>query len=240
MKRPDAIRIILLRTLGNFLLLMSIYGVGATFGQALLYEIQFQVIKFRGIDYSVATAEEAEEVSQGFDDVLRNTDVREGQPGFSEVLAGSKEQILIPTDTDFSIVIPKIGASAKVYPNVDPEKEEEFLPVLKNGIAHAKGTVFPGFSGNVYLFAHSTDNWWNVGRYNAVFYLLKNLTKGDEIVVFFENKRHDYLVSEVLVMDARDVSQLTRPQTGGEQLVLQTCWPPGTTWKRLVVLATPK
>lgn len=219
---------------------MSIYGVGATFGQALIYEIQFQVIKIRGIDYSVATADEAEEGSQGFEDVLRNTDLREGQPGFSDVLAGSKEQILIPPDTDFSIVIPKIGASAKVYPNIDPETEEEFLPILKNGIAHAKGTVFPGFAGNVYLFAHSTDNWWNVGRYNAVFYLLKNMAKGDEIVVFFENKRHDYMVSEVLVMDSRDVSQLTRPQTGDEQLVLQTCWPPGTTWKRLVVLAKPK
>jgi hypothetical protein len=41
-----------------------------------------------------------------------------------------------------------------------------------NGVAHAKGTVFP-HKGNIYLFAHSTDNWWNVGRYNAVFYLLK-------------------------------------------------------------------
>jgi len=43
------------------------------------------------------------------------------------------------------------------------------LPILQKGIAHAQGSVFPGMQGNIYLFAHSTDNWWNVGRYNAVF-----------------------------------------------------------------------
>jgi LPXTG-site transpeptidase (sortase) family protein len=240
MKRSDAIRFVLLRSLGNFLLLLSIYGVVATFGPVLLYEAQFQIIKIRGINYKVASAEEVSGGRQGFADVLEKTKIREGQPGFEEVLVGPSEQILIPPDTDFSIVIPKIGATATVFPNVDPENESEFIPVLQKGIAHAKGTVFPGFSGNVYLFAHSTDNWWNVGRYNAVFYLLKNLNKGDDIVVFFENKRHNYVVTELLVMDARDVSQLSRPQSGAEQLVLQTCWPPGTTWKRLVVLASPK
>jgi len=26
----------------------------------------------------------------------------------------------------------------------------------------------------------------------------------------------------------------------GERVILQTCWPPGTAWKRLLVFATPK
>jgi LPXTG-site transpeptidase (sortase) family protein len=240
MKRNDAIRFVLIRSLGNFLVLFSLYGVIATFGPALYYEAQFQLIKVRGIDYKVTSAEEAPATQQGFEDVLKKTEIKAGGPGFTDILAGSKEQIIVPKDTDFSITIPKIGASAKVYPNIDPINSGEFVPVLQNGIAHAKGSVFPGLSGNVYLFAHSTDSWWNVGRYNAVFYLLKNLTKGDPIIVFFENKRHEYTVSQVLVMDARDVSLLTAAQSGEEQLVLQTCWPPGTTWKRLVVLAKPK
>lgn len=240
MKRNDAIRFVLIRSLGNFLVLFSIYGVIATFGPALYYEVQFQLIKVRGINYKVASAEEAPVKQQGFEDVLKKTEVKPGVPGFADILAGSKEQIIVPKDTDFSITIPKIGASAKVYPNIDPTSSGEFVPVLQKGIAHAKGSVFPGLSGNVYLFAHSTDSWWNVGRYNAVFYLLKNLTKGDQIIVFFENKRHEYIVSQVIVMDARDVSLLSAAQSGEEQLVLQTCWPPGTTWKRLVVLAKPK
>ncbi len=243
MKRSDAIRFVLIRSLGNFLLLFSLYGVAATFGPALYYEAQFQLIKVRGVNFQVATAEEAPKQQQGFEDITTLQDIKKedtGGPGFAEILAGSKEQILIPSDTSFSITIPKIGASAKIFPNVDPENSNEFVPVLTKGIAHAKGSVFPGFAGNVYLFAHSTDNWWNVGRYNAIFYLLKNLTRGDSVVVFFENRRYDYVVDEVLVADARDTQFISRPQVGEEKLVLQTCWPPGTTWKRLVVTANPK
>ena len=240
MKRKDAVKFVIVRSLGNFLLLFSLYGVAATFGPALYYEAQFQLIQARGINFQVARAEDAPKV-QGFADVLKKTNGESAAgPGFADILTGSTEQTIIPADTDFSITIPKIGASAKIYPNVDPGNSAEFLPVLQKGIAHAKGSVFPGFSGNVYLFAHSTDNWWNVGRYNAVFYLLKNLAAGDEIIVFFENRRHDYIVSEVMTTDSSDITHIARPQTGEEQLVLQTCWPPGTTWKRLVVVANPK
>jgi sortase A len=154
-------------------------------------------------------------------------------------MAGDKEQILIPKDTEFSILIAKIGASSKIFPNVDPANEKEFLDVLQHGVAHAKGSVFPGMPGNVYLFAHSVDNWWNVGRYNAVFYLLKDLSQGDEIVVFFENRRYDYIVSQKIISDPTDISFLTQDRLE-QRLVLQTCWPPGTTWKRLYILATPK
>ncbi len=147
---------------------------------------------------------------------------------------------MIPKDTDFSISIPKIGASAKVYPNVDPSKPSEFLPILSKGIAHAKGSVFPGLPGNVYLFAHSTDNWWDVGRYNAVFYLLQHLDMHDEIVVFFEGRRYEYFVTQKIISDPTDTSLLATAHGKDERLVLQTCWPPGTTWKRLYVIAEPK
>ncbi|MCL5432816.1 MAG: sortase, partial [Patescibacteria group bacterium] len=119
--------------------------------------------------------------------------------------------------------------------------EKEFLEILQKGVAHAKGTVFPGDLGNIYLFAHSTDNFWDVGRYNAVFYLLKDLAKGDDVVVFFQDRRHNYVVSETIIADPQDVSYLVNGQeTGEEKLILQTCWPPGTTWKRLIVIARPK
>lgn len=238
MKRNDAIKFIILRSFGNFLVLFSLYGVFATFGPALYYEAQFQLIQLRGVNFKVVSAGEAPK-KQGFEDI---TPVNSNSSGtsFSDILAGSKEQILVPADTQFSITIPKIGASAKVFPNVDPTNELGFLPILQSGIAHAQGSVFPGFAGNVYLFAHSTDSFWNVGRYNAVFYLLKNLTAGDSVIVFFENRRYDYTVSQVLVVDAEDTSYISGPQTGEQKLVLQTCWPPGTTWKRLLVIAKPK
>lgn len=234
MTRREAVKFVIVRSIGNFLLLFALYGVFATFGPALMYEAQYRIIQVRGIQFEVS---EISEVS--VDSEEKNIE-KNNETGFAEILAGNKEQILIPKDTEFSISIPKIGASAKVYPNTDPTNPTEFLDTLQKGIAHAKGTVFPGMQGNTYLFAHSADNWWNVGRYNAVFYLLQHLKQGDEIVVFFDGKRYDYVVSQTQISNPEDITLLTQAQGGEEQLVLQTCWPPGTTWKRLYVIATPK
>ncbi|MBI3070470.1 MAG: sortase [Candidatus Levybacteria bacterium] len=218
------------RHLGNLLILFSILGLLATFGPVLYFEIQYRLIQARGIQYAVSQAK-----TSPLGEILRK------QSNFGTILLGPKEQILIPKDTEFSILIPKIGASARVFPNVDSSSQDEFLPILQKGIAHAKGTVFPGMKGNIYLFAHSADNFWNIGRYNAVFYLLKDLVKGDSVVVFFQNRRYNYKVEELKIVDASDVSYLVESQKQDQQtLILQTCWPPGTTWKRLVVLARPK
>jgi sortase A len=237
MTKREAIRFVLIRSLGNCLLLFATYGVFATFGPALYYEAQFRVIQARGVQFVVTPRSLA--VSKKKTTEIEKVKTSDS-PGFADILAGNKEQILIPKDTAFSIMIPRLGARAKIIPNVDPTNPQEFLPLLQEGIAHAKGTVFPGMIGNTYLFAHSTDNWWHVGRYNAVFYLLKDLRVGDEIIVFFEDRRYDYVVSQSQISEATDTTLLTQTQTTSEQLILQTCWPPGTTWKRLYVIAKPK
>lgn len=237
MTRSEIIKFLILRTIGNFLLLFAIFGVLATFGPALYYEVQFRVMQLRGVQYKII-----EEKPSLFGQLIEKQDKEElAVGGFSAVLTGPKEQILIPKDTLFSILIPKLGINTQVFQNADPTNEKEFLPFLQKGVAHAKGTVFPGMEGNIYLFAHSTDNFWDVGRYNAIFYLLKDLTIGDEIVIFFENIRHNYIVYDSKIMEPSDVSYLVNSQQSKEEnLILQTCWPPGTTWKRLAVFAKPK
>ena len=239
MTRGEIIRFLILRSIGNFLVLFAIFGVLATFGPALYYEVSFKIVQARGIKYTVSDTQ-----TSPLGEILKKQKknvISEGlSGGFAQVLAGPKEQILIPKDTDFSILIPRLGTSTKVFPNVDPSNQNEFLPILQQGVAHAKGTVFPGMQGNIYFFAHSTDNFWDVGRYNAVFYLLKDLKPGDDIIVFFENQRHNYVVTESKIVDPQDVSFITQAKTGKEQVILQTCWPPGTTWKRLLVFAKPK
>lgn len=241
MTKAEIIRFLILRTIGNFLLLFAIFGVVATFGPALYYEVQFRLIQIRGVHFVVAkTPQDLQSSGSLLGDILERERIAR-QGGLKSVLAGPKEQILIPKDPYFSILIPKFGANTQVFANIDPGNEREFLPVLQMGVAHARGTVFPGISGNIYLFAHSTDNFWDAGRYNAIFYLIKDLAIGDDIVVFFENRRHNYKVSESKIVDASEVSYIVKSQEQKQEtLILQTCWPPGTTWKRLVVLAKPK
>lgn len=248
MKRSEIIRFLILRTIGNFLVLFAIFGILATFGPALYYEVSFRVAQARGIKYVVASEAQLPNVipTHGKNNqIIQPPTTAPTQPSgvdnFAQVLSGPKQQILIPKNTDFSIIIPKIGATAQVFSNIDPSNPDSFLPVLMKGVAHAKGTVFPGQKGNIYLFAHSTDNFWDVGRYNAVFYLLKDLASGDEIVIFFQNKRYDYVVKSSKIVNPSDVSYLVNAQKQDkEQLILQTCWPPGTTLQRLLVFAQPK
>lgn len=245
MKRSELIKFLILRTIGNFLVLFAIFGFLTTFGPALYYQINYQIVKTRGIHYVIADQALAQNNSgpQSPENVTLSSTPKStaGIASFTDVLFGAKEQVLTAPDTEFSIVIPKIGATSRVFPNIDSGNPDIYLPILLQGVAHAAGTVFPGMNGNIYMFAHSTDNFWDVGRYNAVFYLLKDLKVGDEIVIFFQNKRYNYIVSESKIVNPDDVSHITNAQnTGVEQLILQTCWPPGTAWQRLLIFARPK
>jgi len=145
-------------------------------------------------------------------------------------------EVLVPQDTDYGIVIPKIGANAKIIANVNSATESDYLKALQQGVAHAAGTAYPGESGHIFLFAHSTDYIWNVGSYNAVFYLLYKLELGDEIDLFYQGQRYVYRVTDKTIVNPSEVEYLTR-KTNEELLTLQTCWPPGTTLQRLLVFA---
>lgn len=214
-----------------------VFGFVFTFGPAIFYEIRFRVERAKGVTYELPKQETTELAKI----IQRRTARHEPEPGlFGSILANKKVQTIYPKDTEFSVVIPKIGANEKVVPNVDPSNGDEYLKVLQNNVAHARGSALPGLSGTTYLFAHSADNFWDVGRYNAVFYLLKDLEAGDDIALFFNDKRYNYSVYDKKVVDPEEVGYLAANIGQGEKLILQTCWPPGTTWKRLLIFAKPK
>lgn len=148
------------------------------------------------------------------------------------------ETLLNGVNSHFSLVIPKINAKSNIVSNVDAGNEKEYLEALKKGVAHAKGTKLPGDGGTIFLFSHSTNSVWNVNQYSAIFYLLGKLDKGDKIVVFFADKRYEYVVVNKMVTMPTDTSWLT-DNSGGEKLILQTCTPPGTNFQRLLVIAKP-
>lgn len=142
-----------------------------------------------------------------------------------------------PINKEFSIVIPKIEAKAPIIANIDPTNSDKYLPALKKGVAHALGTKLPGQIGNTYLFAHSTDAFYNVATYNAVFYLIGKLNSGDEIDIYYKGGKITYTVYDKKVVEANAGEYLGSLIAGEKTLTLQTCYPPGTSLKRLVVLA---
>lgn len=144
--------------------------------------------------------------------------------------------IIIPVDEDFGIVIPKIFVNSKVFPDVDPENSAAYQRILTKGVAHVAGTAHPGETGNVFIFAHSGQDFYQAEKYNAVFYLLAKLENGDKITIFYKGKMFIYSVSDKKVINADEVSYLN-DIPGKNTLTLMTCWPAGTTWKRLIVVA---
>ncbi len=203
-------------------MLSAIAGVVLTFAPAIQAEVMYRYDNYRGKTFYVAEK------------------IKPGQPGFSNLLnIPANATPINPVDTEFGIVIPKINANSKVLANVDPGKSEVYFEALKQGVAHAAGTVYPGQVGNSFLFAHSVGNFWEVSRWNAVFYLLKELTPGDEIDVFYQGRRYIYYVYDKKTVDPTETGYLTT-QTNFPMLTLQTCWPPGTTLKRLLIFGRLK
>lgn len=141
-----------------------------------------------------------------------------------------------PLDTTFGIVIPKIEANARVIPGVDWRDPSVYQRALREGVAHAEGTALPGQGGNTFIFAHSGLDFSEAARYNAVFYLMNKLVAGDEVKLWYEGKLYRYQVVASKKVSGEAVEYLTQ-DIERETLTLMTCWPAGTTWKRLIVQA---
>lgn len=153
----------------------------------------------------------------------------------TEPNAAQLEAEALGLGTDFSIAIPKIHAYANVTRNVSPSNEEEYSKALREGVAQAEGTGLPGGNKRMFLFAHSTNSLLNFDKYNAIFYELKKLSNDDLIFIYYEGEKHVYKVFDEKVVAATDVSWLA--PSDEPILILQTCDPPGTSWKRLLVFA---
>jgi len=146
--------------------------------------------------------------------------------------------VLTPPNIDFALTIEKIGASSAIIQNVSPYDSKEYQLALRDGVAHAEGTKLPGQGGNIFLFAHSSADLLTAERYNSVFYLMHHLETGDVIRVWYQGKEYDYSVLDKQLVSPIDTKYLTTSITD-ETLTLMTCWPPGTTYKRLIVIAKP-
>ena len=217
----------LIKTLANFLILYSVYMIVWVFYEPALAETRYWYDQLRGKTYVVV------EPAQ-----FKTTEPPPQRGLLTDILEGQTVEKLSPVDPQFSLMIPKLAANTRVIENVNSADEKAYLDALRYGVAHAAGTGLPGSGRHIYLFAHSTNTFANVSRYNAVFYLLYKLEAGDEVDIFYLGQRYTYTVTGKLIVSPTDVSYMTR-QTNGEFLTLQTCWPPGTIAQRLLVFAEP-
>lgn len=155
------------------------------------------------------------------------------------------QSAVAPTNSDvdyekipFFIEIPRLKVYEKVHANVNPNDAKEYKTALEEGVAHAFGSAFPGQNKMIYIFGHSTDGAWNVEAFNAVFYQIKELQVGDQIILHFGEQKFFYEVQAQNIVSSEEVDFVNNLKDQ-PILLLQTCWPPGTSWQRLFVTAVP-
>jgi LPXTG-site transpeptidase (sortase) family protein len=139
---------------------------------------------------------------------------------------------VVPADPTISI--PKINVfSPVVYePSV---AEANVQKALESGVVHYGNTPMPGQLGNSVIFGHSSNDWWQPGNYKFIFGLLDKLVPGDRFSVDYQSHRYIYEVTSTQVVAPTDVSVLN--PTAVPTMTLITCTPPGTSLKRLIVVA---
>ncbi len=226
-----------------FLLLLTLINIPAYLAQAGFWvehnlfseqEVQEEFTHFLQKNDLKTTAKFEKNIDGFFDDI------RLGSEGsFQEETI----QAISVVPPDNRIVIPAIGKNIPIKSistrhllNEDWKAlEDEIQEALKEGVVHYPGTADPGDVGNSFITGHSSYYLWDPGRYKDVFALLHNVEVGDEITVFFEQERHNYIVEEKKIVSPEDVDVLK--QTEDRRLTLMTCTPIGTNINRLIIIA---
>lgn len=217
-------KVFIIRFVAYFCATVGFLAISFQFGPVIVSEASYRKDQIFDVKRTIAPSIIT---SQGSDS---------GQGLGFESVGKAQDKLIKPLSTDYGIVIEKINANAKVVAQVDPGNEKEYVKALGVGVAEAKGSTKPGENGNLFIFSHSADAPWNIIRFNAIFYLLRELNAGDRVILFFQGRRYDYIVFDKNVVSPQDISFL-KNRYDKPVLTLQTCDPPGTLLNRMVVRA---
>ncbi len=139
------------------------------------------------------------------------------------------------------VIIPKLWKNIPLL-DVDHDKDasftemnEVFMEELKKGIVRYPGTAKPGEKGNAFIFGHSSNFPWIKSQYNDVFALLDTLENGDEIIVYYEQKKYLYRVTDRAIITPGDKQIFETRDPNKKEISLMTCWPIGTTLERIII-----
>jgi len=144
-----------------------------------------------------------------------------------------------PLPSNARLVIDSIGVNAPIVFDV-PADNDIIYKNLERGVVHYSSSVKPGQPGAAVVLGHSSAYPWYKGDYGSVFALLTKLKPGDKFYVQYEDGRlfiysvRQSIVFNPLAPDDR-LSQLET--TDGSSIILVSCWPVGTNYRRIAVQA---
>lgn len=138
-------------------------------------------------------------------------------------------------DRENSLEIPSLGlvtslVKGKTTNVASLEKD------LDNGVVYYPGSVDPGKNGQIIVLGHSAPPGWPRIKHDWVFTDINSLKPGDQIILYFDNARYVYSVTDKeIIHKGQDIA--VGEVTNKNVLTLISCWPPGKDQDRIAVSA---
>jgi LPXTG-site transpeptidase (sortase) family protein len=169
-------------------------------------------------------------------EMSNNPEIQKRQiPELNMEIVPPDDRLVIPRiDKNLPIIKP---SSASLIDRDWETLEKDMQEALRDGVVHYPGTSLPGNNGNFVITGHSSYFPWDSGRFKDVFALLHEVVLGDKIVVYFDQEKYIYEVTDIKTISPSELEVLQN--SDGEQITLVTCSPVGTNLKRLIVTAKP-
>lgn len=153
-------------------------------------------------------------------------------------VSAEKEKLLPLTDDDFYLSIPTLDVSAPVVLEKSTDQNKIF-DRLEEGVVHYGSSPLPGQKGASIILGHSSAYPWYKGKYGSVFALLGRLKTGDVIKIQNGDKILNYKVSQSLVFYpfSKDKRLEQLEKSDKSSIILVSCWPVGTNYRRIAIRA---
>lgn len=131
--------------------------------------------------------------------------------------------------TDYRLSIPKLGIIDAYVSTVDND--------LSQHLVQYGGTAVPPSKGTAVIFGHSTlPQLYKEGDYTTILANAHTLQVGDDINLTVDNLKYNYKIETITITSPLDTS-FFQQSFDDNYLILVTCTPPGTTWRRLLIKA---
>lgn len=144
-----------------------------------------------------------------------------------------------PLSNHATLVIDSIGVRAPIVFNV-PNDNDTIYKKLEEGVVHYSDTSKPGLPGVSIMLGHSSAYPWYNGDYGAVFALLSKLGPGERFYVQYDdNRTFVYEMTQSIIFNPfeNDERLTALESASGSSLLLISCYPVGTNYKRIAVQA---
>lgn len=131
--------------------------------------------------------------------------------------------------------IPSLKIEVPVMWTKDPKN---FDKDLQSGVVHYPGTAMPGQIGTSYISGHSSNFAWAKGSYNRIFSKLGDLADNTSFSVTVYTREGKEVTLHYVVTSRQEFKATDQAQFQNfpkSVVALSTCWPIGTTQRRLVV-----